>query len=166
MSDTELEQRVAGAEGSRDLSERIGTGDVDILRAVGMAGAHNLLGTLLWRLRYTGDTRELRRTAELLMDRVQGRYGHLKVEQAGQAVGRVLRHWLNDVCPVCTGRGYDLIPDTPTLSDTLCAACNGAGRTELDALKVEERWLQGEIAILESDAAQAIMRKLAWRMRD
>ena len=77
-------------------------GDIDLVRACGMAGAGNPLGLAIWRWRYAGDTREVFRIAEALI--AMG-YGEL-------VVYNVMHHLSKDVCPVCHGRGYDHAQDT------------------------------------------------------
>lgn len=147
-------ERISMAQYTDDLSERPSNelGDVDIVRACGMAGAANPLGLSIWRWRYGGDQREIFHVAKGLMG-----LGH-----SGELVGRVLAHMANDVCVHCEGRGYELLPDAPVLSDELCVHCHGTGRRQLEG--EAERDLQEAIARMEREIAASIMKKLAQQM--
>lgn len=147
-------ERITRAQYTDDLGE-VGPediGDVDIIRACGMAGQGNPLGLSVWRWRYGGDQRELFHVAKGLVD-----MGH---EPA--LVAKVLSHLANDVCLPCNGRGYEVVPGTPLLSDVLCVHCQGGGRTPLQG--EEERALADTVARLEREIASAVMRKLARQM--
>lgn len=144
-------EQIGKAQHSRDLGEvQVDEiGDVDIIRACGMAAASNPLGLRVWRWRYNGDHRELPHIAEVLIE--QG--------YAMGVVGRVLMHLSGDVCPACHGRGYKLVEGTPMLSDDICLSCHGVGRKPIEGEKEGE--LVEYLARLERDIAGAIMKKLA-----
>lgn len=144
-------ERIGTAQYTDDLGE-VGldeVGDVDIIRACGMAAQKHPLGLSVWRWRVGGDQRELFAVAKGLVE-----LGH---DQA--LVAKVLAHMADDVCRHCHGRGYAVVPDTPMLSDELCVHCQGTGRVPLtgDA----ERGLVEVIAKAEREIAGAIMRKLS-----
>jgi len=146
-----FKERLTKAQVSKNLSEVPVNeiGDIDLVRACGMAGASNPLGLAIWRWRYAGDTREVFKIAETL------------VEMGNEAlvVYNVMHHLSKDVCPVCHGRGYSIIKGAPVLSDEICLDCKGAGRKELKG--EAETKLAAEITRLEQEIAAAIMRKLA-----
>ena len=147
-------ERIGTAQHTADLGE-VGledVGDVDIIRACGMAGQANPLGLSIWRWRYGSDQREMFTVARGLVD-----LGH-----DAPLVGRVLAHLANDVCPPCNGRGYELLPGAPVLSDTLCVHCQGTGRRPL--VGEAERALAETIARMEREIASAVMQKLARRL--
>lgn len=148
------QERIGMAQGSRDLGEveTDEVGDVDIIRACGMAGQSNPLGLSIWRWRYGGDQREMFAVAKGLVD--DGHEAHL--------VYRVLTHMADDLCPACEGRGYRLLEGAPVLSDELCLECQGTGRKDL--VGVKERDLQEKIARLEREIAASIMRRLSLRL--
>lgn len=153
-------ERIGSAQLSDDLGE-VGLeeiGDVDIIRACGMVSVRHPLGTRLWRLKYSGDHTELgavvRELTQMLM-----RKG-LPVDNPLQLVVRVVKHWLDDVCPSCLGRGYDVLPGTPMLSDVMCKTCEGEGRLKLPVNDEAARWVAETIARMEREVASAIMRKL------
>lgn len=144
-------ERIGTAQYSDDLSEVAvdEIGDVDIIRACGMAAQSNPLGLRLWRWRVGGDRREMPRVAEALAE-------------LGWPVGvvfRVVAHLDDDLCPGCLGRGYELMPGAPVLSDALCPSCRGSGRRELQG--EQEKELLEFIAKLQQEVAAAIMRRLS-----
>lgn len=147
-------ERIGKAQSSHNLSEAASgeLSDVDIVRACGMAGATNPLGLSVWRWRVSGDTRELPRIAEALIER-----GY----ELG-LVGRVLMHLSSDVCTDCLGRGYKVMAGAPILSDEMCLVCGGTGRREMQG--DAERDLIEYIARLEREIAAAVMRRLAQDM--
>lgn len=146
-----FKERITKAQVSENLGEVPVNeiGDIDLVRACGMAGVGNPLGLAIWRWRYAGDTREVFRIAEALI--AMG-YGEL-------VVYNVMHHLSKDVCPVCHGRGFSIIKGTPVLSDEICLDCRGAGRKELRG--EAETKLAAEITRLEREIAAAIMKKLA-----
>lgn len=114
--------------------------DADTLIACGMTPG--LLGAALLRLHSewdgTAKPRRLTETDARLL------YGALKtlpkvIDAVGQwaakrgysepyelAVG-VVAYWLDDGCNTCQGRGFDVIPGTPTLG-AACKRCGGSGK--------------------------------------
>lgn len=137
-----------------DLSERPPEelGDVDIVRACGMAGQSNPLGLSLWRWRYGGDNREVVVVAR----------GLVELGYSIELVSRVLKHLAHDTCPHCRGRGYQLLPGVPVLSDVQCVHCDGTGKTPLAG--EAERDLMEAIARMEREIASAIMKRLATQL--
>lgn len=147
-------ERITKAQYTADLGEVAveEVGDVDIVRACGMAGQANPLGLSIWRWRYGGDQRELMPVARGLV--ALGHNVHL--------VGRVLSHLADDVCRPCNGRGYEMLPGVPVLSDELCPHCQGTGRRPLTG--EAEKALAETIARMEREIASAVMKKLARAM--
>lgn len=146
-----LRERIGTAQHTDDLGEGRGDqlADVDVIRACGLAGARDPLGLSIWRWRVGGDQREVLAVARGLVD--QG--------WDPTMVARVLTHLSNDRCGHCAGRGYELLPDVPVLSDVLCPHCQGTGRVPL--VGAQERELAEVIAGHERSIAGAIMRRLA-----
>jgi len=134
-------------------------GDVDIIRACGMVSAKNPLGMALWRLKYSEVWDEVRNALAGLTEMLVTRRGMSK-EEATESAERVLAAWIADRCDECGGTGYTTIPGTPMLSDAECPNCKGQGRIELDNPTPNEKWLQAQIALYESEVAGAIMVKL------
>ena len=149
-----FKERITRAQESKNLGEVPADeiGDVDLIRAMGMAGASNPLGTEVWRWLYIKDRQSMLRVAEALVE-----MGNPVV-----VVHRVLVHMDSDVCPACLGRGYAVVPGTPMLSDDLCVECRGAGRREIQG--DAERALVDLIKRLEREIGAALMQKLSARM--
>lgn len=144
-------ERIGTAQYSDDLRE-VSTeeiGDVDIVRACGMAGQSNPLGLSVWRWRYGGDNREAPIVAR----------GLIELGYETNLVVRVMKHLAHDVCLHCQGRGYMLLPGAPVLSDEQCPHCQGTGKNPLAG--EAERALLEVIARMEREIASAIMKKLS-----
>lgn len=133
--------------------------DVDVIRACGMVSAKNPLGMSLWRIKYSDVWDEVKGALDGLTELLVSRRKMPK-DAARQSAERVLAHWIGDRCDECGGTGYATIPGTPMLSDVACPACKGQGRVELDAPTPDEKWLQSQVALFESEVAGAIMTKL------
>ena len=155
-----MKHRISSAQVSHNLGE-VGLeeiGDVDIVRACGMVAGKQPLGMSLWRLKYGGDHREMGPAVAGLVGMMVRRGWH--GDEIPALVVAVLRHWLDDVCPSCLGRGYDVMPGSPMLSDQPCDACKGEGRLPLPVRDEPALWLVETIARLEREVAGAIMAKL------
>lgn len=144
-------EKITSAQTSSKLGETPSyeMGDIDVIRASGLAGQSNPLGLSIWRFRYCGDSREMPKIAQGLVDR-----GH-----EAAVVVRVLYHLADDVCKHCFGRGFGVLAGTPMLNGEECKECRGTGRRALDGEK--EKALLEVVAGLERDIAGGIMRRLA-----
>ena len=145
-----MKERIASAQTSSNLGEALvhDLGDIDVVRACGMAGQSNPLGLAIWRWRYAGDDKQVMAVAEGLIER-----GH-----EAMLVVRVLHHLSDDVCQVCMGRGFGLVEGAPVLNGVACNDCRGTGRRVLQG--EAELTLVEHISALEREVAWAIMRKL------
>ena len=145
-----LKERMTRAQESKNLGEVPANeiGDVDLIRAMGMAGVGNPLGTEVWRWLYNKDKQSMIRVAEALVEQ-----GHAVV-----VVHRVLVHMDSDGCPACFGRGYKVVPGTPMLSDEVCVECRGGGRREIQG--EAEQALVDVIKRLEREIGAALVQKL------
>ena len=154
-------ERISSAQDSANLGESAidELADIDIIRACGMVGAKFPLGVSLWRLQYSGDSREFRACLDGLVEM----FGRRWPEHAdgSDAVVEVVKHWLDDVCHTCNGRGYEMVPGAPVLSEKPCHVCGGEGRLKLPRSDEPALWLQEQIGRMEREVAGAIMRKLA-----
>lgn len=153
-----LSEKLSTAQHSSNLSERPvhQLGDVDVIRACGMAGATNGFGLSLWRLKFSGDDKELGRVATGAWEMLQKR---MPDEKNLERVHKVIAHWLDDLCHPCHGRGYLSVPGTPMLSDTPCEHCKGNGRVKLEADDAA-MWLLEEMLKTERAIAVAVMHKI------
>ena len=143
-------EKITSPHASKKLQDRPSgeIGDIDIIRACGMAGQSNPLGLSIWRWRYAGDNRELARIAEALID-----LGHDVT-----VVFTVLQHLNREVCPGCMGRGYGVVDGTPMLNGQMCVECRGTGKRQLQGKA--ELALVEVIMRLEQDISTSISRKL------
>jgi DnaJ-class molecular chaperone len=87
----------------------------------------------------------------------------VQAEDMARAVLAWNRH---GVCPECNGHGYQVIPGSPSLSDTECKACLGTGKVLLHKQFRKDHqdaalWMQGQIEAVQATAGQAAMRCLA-----
>ena len=156
-----IKERIGTAQSSSNLSESQITeiADIDVIRACGMVGVTMPLGLSLWRLKVSGDSREFHHVIDGLVDLLL-RKG-ISEDESIKHVKKVLKHYLDDLCKICSGRGYETIPNTPVLSDTLCIGCSGTGRLLLRDPDMTENWLLEQIARMEREVSAAIMRKLS-----
>jgi hypothetical protein len=157
-------ERISSAQDSANLGESPidELADIDIIRACGMVGAKFPLGVSLWRLKYSGDSREFRSSLDGLVLLFERRWpGNTDALDIVDTVVAVLKHWLDDVCHACHGRGYEMVPGAPVLSEKQCGVCNGEGRVKLPRTDEPAQWLLEQIARMEREVAGAIMRKLA-----
>ena len=153
----------------QDVAHRV---PVDLLTAAGMTGRRNPLGLALWRISAAHDAAEFEfateQCAKLLMDvrrRAPRVWPGLNLAGAKEIAKEVLLCWWKRTCPKCEGRGYAVIPGTPTLSDAQCPSCHGTGEVDLvrhigSTLGAEAtdpaRWLRGEIDAIQAAMEQAM----------
>jgi len=52
------------------------------------------------------------------------------MDKPGHVAASVLMWWLDRVCPVCHGRQFEGIDNTPMLSKIVCPVCRGSGERE------------------------------------
>lgn len=159
-----VKERIGTAQYSKDLGEAPSgeLGDIDIIRATGMVGVSMPLGVSLWRLKVSGDAREFPKVIEGLAEML-ARRRPMDIDTV-KLVNQVLRHHLDDLCHACHGRGFEVVPNTPMLSDVACTSCQGQGRLQMQNADESAFWLLEQIARMEREVASAIMRKLAREM--
>ena len=153
-----LNEKISTAQLSSNLQEKPlhQIGDIDIVRACGMAGVQNSLGLALWRFKYCNDTRELGSLLEgalELLDKREFDGGNVR------RTHRVIAHWMDDKCHPCGGRGYNVVSGTPVLSDTPCTHCGGSGRVKFEGDDAA-LWLLETLNRLERVMAVAILEKI------
>lgn len=67
-----------------------------------------------------------------------------------------LDHWLNDVCPACSGRCYETVRGQPTvLSDFACRACAGQGTRAVQVQHKLQRLVEDMVEALNAMTAHA-----------
>lgn len=159
-----LKERIVASQSSSDLGEvPEGLGDIDVIRATGMVGSKSPLGVSLWRLRYSGDMRELEPVQRMLIELALKR-GWADEVTATNLVNRVMRHWFDDLCHTCHGRGFKVVPGTPMLSDEVCLDCSGQGRVPMTNATEASMALLDHMSRLEREVASGIMKRLSSSM--
>jgi hypothetical protein len=194
---TAVRERYATAVHSSDLSveERSKSSDSDVLGAMGIAARRMEEGYVvtgpgkgydirptpmaapLERL-FAGDDRAGPEIIAILAKEAfdQSWKIKLRISRADVAdMASICLRWHRDgACPACGGHGYDLIPNTPTLSDRACKPCKGAGKVVIEDVVDPDgthpgrrdlvRWMIGEMerssAVAFSMAAQALAPRL------
>lgn len=154
-----LYEKISSAQGSKDLQETPAemVGDVDVIRACGMVGVQMPLALSLWRLKYSAAHKEYPTVFDGLLTIMLSRFHR---EDCYRITQMVIKHWLDDVCKPCSGRGMETVPGTPMLSDKECEHCKGKGRIAMPEHSDAALWLSDEIARMEREIAKAISQKL------
>lgn len=138
--------------------------DTDNLAAVALSSE---LGNVLFRVKYGNDATTYNTLLMAWKDKVAKKADlrqwprHITARKVAEIS---LSYWLNDVCEVCEGRGYDTLPNSPVLSDEVCKCCKGEKKRPLI---VEHRFRDYVLDMLEDleemarYSAGEAMRKLA-----
>lgn len=146
--------------------------DTETLAAVALTGVleHNRLGPALFRVKFANDHTSyatLLASWEVVVGGKAVKRRWSSDVTAKKVAALSLGHWLNDICPVCTGKGHQAVFGTPMLSDDPCPACLGQGKKPL-VCDVEYRDpIVDMIEILDRMINRAVgeaMRKLAGDM--
>lgn len=126
-----LAQRYVKAVGSGNLRSDELHFDTDVLAAMALSSTY---GGLLFRAKYFNDPSSYRRLLAqwtwIVATKAARRNWpvHIPIDQVAYLS---LKRWLSSVCPACTGRRYEVIFNTPTLSAKVCPLCDGSGETAL-----------------------------------
>jgi hypothetical protein len=160
--------RYASAVRSSDLRSRPDTtfSDPDVIGAFGLAGKREPLGAALMRL-FTGDNNAAQAVIEALTQKLLTHFPASLRESEARTVATGVLAWNRaNVCTVCHGSGYEVIPGTPSLSDKECKSCRGTGKTlfhrQFHRSKLEYAdWAQAQIEMAQSRAGQEAMRAIA-----
>jgi hypothetical protein len=134
---------------------------MDVIRAIGMIAANNPLGSAIWRVKYV--------QVESLLPYAVGQLTRiaLEKERAESAeevlslLNRIVPHWPDDLCHQCSGRGYEVVPGTPMLSDKSCKVCRGSGHIQVDASRDLDLYLLDLLQRFEQDCSKYVYRRLA-----
>ena len=126
-----------------------------------MAGQRHQTAMLLWGVTYRGRREDINLLADIFADMLRSRSKDPRtIKGKYRKIALTVIAWhLHGVCQHCSGRGYDVIPDSPVLSDDLCPSCGGTGKMPLPRSDAH-RWLADEIGALQAMAAASVMRKL------
>jgi hypothetical protein len=134
-----IEKSYARATVSSNLKDDEFHHDHEKLAAVALSG----LGEGIWphanmllRVKYAGDASSYYRLAEEWRAhvKIKAALRGWPIEISASKVARIsLDYWLNDVCPVCTGRGSLPVAGIPNvLLDDPCPVCAGTGARPID----------------------------------
>lgn len=139
-------ERLGVAMSTSDLTvDPIHRTDADYVIALGIAESrNNAVAGPLARLYMTSSKTSLRRAFESvygLVKKLGAKRGWRLTEDEERVVSKqALMHHVSPACAPCHGRGYEVQPGTPVLSDRPCKACKGTGRRPI------QKKLQPEIA--------------------
>ncbi len=101
------------------------TGAADVLIAAGWSASR--IGGALMRLH----TKATRDNLALVHVQVSIEADRRNLRDPDAIASAAIAWWLDRVCPVCHGRKYDTIKDTPALSAIECPKCHGSGEKRL-----------------------------------
>jgi hypothetical protein len=145
-----VEECVGVALADGDLRQREGPCDLDKIAALGMVGIEERLADTVFRLKYANDSKSFDDAllgvyglARSLDARNRWRYRRSRLRWMAK---RVLRYWLVDVCPLCTGVMYETIGGTPHLSTRTCPQCHGSGKMPMPWVRRLPRQPEGRRA--------------------
>jgi hypothetical protein len=128
----QMARRYARATQSNNLKSDEFHHDVDSLAAVAMSTE---LGSMLFRVKFANDATSYVKLAQTWEWEVKKRAAlagwpvHVKDETVAKTS---LKHWLNDLCPACTGKGVQKKAFEETLSDDACEVCEGGGKRPIE----------------------------------
>ncbi|MBV8666716.1 MAG: hypothetical protein JO269_09550 [Burkholderiaceae bacterium] len=139
------------------------------LAAVALSGGAdiNAIGNLLFRVKYANDATSYNHLLESWIKIVAGKAVTRKWPShiLAPIVAKVsLDHFLNDVCPACSGKGHLPIFGAPILSDDPCRVCDGRGTLKVSADRRCIKQVEDMVETLNDFvrmAAGNAMRKLA-----
>lgn len=147
---------MAHARTSADLGDVAdGSGDVDMLRAIGMVGRRHSVALDVCRLVDQGDRRAFRPAADGLLA-VAVRLG---LRDPYRAVENVLAALLDPLCKVCGGLAYERIDGSNELSARMCKGCDGTGKND-PGWGADERALNAWLDNEQGRAVAALSAKL------
>lgn len=159
-------EKLAHAETSSDLRHYPTPCAVDVLTAAGLAGIHAPIHLALYRLKYLNDAEEMGACKQLFI-----RWAYRSMCNRGvasQGASRLgvqaLTQWVADVCECCKGRGFQIIPGAPSLSDRPCGACKGSGKRPIRGVSAESEVIRDVISRAES-AINSIQERLEQKLR-
>lgn len=161
-----IEERVGSALARGDLRQREGPCALDKVGALGMVGVTERLADAVFRLKYANDHHgyhEALAGVYSIARSLDAKNGwRLKRKTLHWMSKRVLHYWLSDVCPLCSGVGYEVIAGSPHLSDRPCQQCHGARKRPMPWLKRLPRKPEGRrVSKVQERRWEAVCRKLS-----
>lgn len=159
--------QLARAEVSSDLAHHDRHCDVDVLGAAGMATAANPRHMAIFRAKYLYDEREVHAAKRYFIQLARIHMIRRKVDpaKASRIGSQIFTYWMDDTCPSCKGRKYQVIDGSPSLSDRQCNHCDGSGKRKLP-YKGAELEVVRDVLDRADIAVNAIRRGVAERLKD
>ncbi len=161
-------QKYSHAIGSSNLRDDAHHHATEVLHAAAWSGE---LGSKLFRVKYANDVTTYPALLEAWRDIVKSKavLRHWPADISPSKIARLsLNHWLNDVCPSCTGRGYQPVAGVPSvMSDIACKQCAGTAKRSIEAKHSLMDYVTAMAEVLDEMSARAageMMRKLANEM--
>lgn len=161
----QIAKKYARAAESSNLKSDAYHHDTDTLAAVALSDRQ--FGSLLFRVKYANDASSYKRLEEEFGWDVKKRAaleGWPQRVDESRVAKESLKHWLNDLCPVCNGKGVKKMEFVDILSDEPCNHCEGSGKKSVDCDRHIKKWVEEMVSALEGmviQAAGAAMDKLA-----
>lgn len=158
-----IEERVGSALSSGDLTGP----NLDVLTALGVVGIKEPLADAVFRLKYANDAASYPEalSATQTLARFMSRKAGWKLSERhlDTMAKAVLDYWLDDLCKVCDGRGWERPEGAPHLSNTPCQAC--LGRVDGRVGKRPFPWLLNRPKVRMHDRDSTRRRKQLLRRR-
>lgn len=131
--------------------------DTDTLMAIALCGVN--LGPLVLRAKMANDVGSLHELKRAWLD-VVARKAFMHSWPDLVSVKRVsaisIEYWLNDICPVCTGKKSDQIDNTPCLTGVDCSACDGTGKRPIPCDKDHAEYARDMAYALDAIALSSV----------
>jgi len=158
-----ISERYATARNTSNLAMDVQTNmaPFDVLTAAGMAAHASREAIMLWEVTFNGKTSAKLACIEMLEKKLVGQMLRNRWKGDARRITQEVFAWhMHGTCQPCAGRGYEMVPGTPHLSDRLCKSCNGTRKVKLPRSDSHE-WLNRYIEYLIASAGGKVMQKLA-----
>ena len=133
----------------------------DVLTAAGWTGQEHGEAMALWAVAFRGKTSAKLALVDLLSKSLTNYMLANSIHGSPKHIAMEVVAWvLHGRCEPCSGRGYEVHPDTPMLSDTLCPVCCGTGKVHFPQTDAH-LWLKQRVEKMTAIAASSVMAKLA-----
>lgn len=138
-------------------------GPSDVITAAGWVAQHDdhALALMLWGVMYEGKSSQKHRLVEKLGDLLNRKMIHNRALKgnAWKIAAEMLAWHCDGVCEPCEGRKYEVIQDTPSLSDKICHHCHGSGKRPYPR-EAAHVWMEAELSRMTAIAAGEVMKRL------
>lgn len=138
-------------------------GPSDVITAAGWVAQKDThaMALMLWSIMYEGKTSLKHRLAEMLGDHLnQRKRRDPSLKGDAWKIAREMLAWhCEGVCEPCDGRKYEVIQNTPSLSDNVCHHCHGSGKRPYPR-EAAHVWMESELSKMTAIAAGEVMKRL------